>query len=159
HIINTAGGKDLDAGIVEEKRQKGKEILVAEQTNLVFEATQTAYSFKAGPVNLNLTFTSPLLLDDLDLVARPVSYVTAKVNASDNKGHRVKIWIGTSSTLAVHTPSQEVVAEKYSQNGLQLMKAGTVEQPLLKRSGDGVRIDWGYVYVATPASQSSQQFL
>src|SRR5690606_8676778 len=113
----------------------------------------------SSDVDLDLTFTSPLLLDDLDLIARPVSYVTVRVNASDNKDHRVKIWIGASSTLAVHTPSQEVVAKKYSQDGLQLMKAGTVEQPLLKRSGDGVRIDWGYVYVATPASQSSQQFL
>src|SRR5690606_2741862 len=159
HVINTAGGTYLDAGIVEEKKQKGREILVAEKTGLEFEATQTRYSFKAGPVDLDLTFTSPLLLDDLDLIARPVSYVTVRVNASDNKDHRVKIWIRASSTLAVHTPSQEVVAKKYSQDGLQLMKAGTVEQPLLKRSGDGVRIDWGYVYVAAPASQNSKQFL
>lgn len=159
HVINTAGGTYLDAGIVEEKKQKGREILVAEQTDLELEATQTKYSFKAGPVDLDLTFTSPLLLDDLDLIARPVSYVSAKVNANDKSRHQVKVWIGTSSTLAVHTPSQEVVAKKYSHDGLRLMKAGTVEQPLLKRSGDGVRIDWGYVYVAVPASQNSKQFI
>lgn len=159
HVVNTAGGTYLDGGIVEEKEQEGGEILIAEQTDLKFEATQTVYTFEAGGIDLKLTFTSPLLLDDLDLVARPVSYITSEVKANDGKDHDVRIWMGVSSTLAVHTPSQEVVAERYTSQGLELLKAGTVEQPILQRSGDGVRIDWGYVYVAVPQSQKSTQYL
>lgn len=159
HVINTAGGTYLDGGIVEEKEQQGSKMLVAEQKDLQFEATQTIYTFKAGDVDLKLTFTSPLLLDDLDLLARPVSYVSAEVKANDGENHNVRIWMGVSSTLAVHTPSQEIVAEQYNHGELNLLKAGTVEQPLLQRSGDGVRIDWGYVYVGVPKSQNSKQYL
>ena len=72
---NTAGGRFLDAGIVEEVPQAAN-MLNANQTNVSVGATHTLYTFKAGGINLNLTFTSPLLLNDLNLTARPISYLT-----------------------------------------------------------------------------------
>lgn len=159
HIVNTAGGAWLDAGIVEERIESKEKVQLAQQTGLAFNATQTIYTFRAGGANLELTFTSPLLMDDLDLLARPVTYLSAKVKSSDNKAHKIKIWLGASSDIAVHTPAQEVQAERYTHGALDILKVGTLEQPLLKRSGDGVRIDWGYFYVSTPAAQNSRQYL
>ncbi|MEO6584360.1 MAG: DUF5127 domain-containing protein, partial [Ferruginibacter sp.] len=158
HVANTAGGAYLDAGIVYEppvKNNVGE--LRAEQTSVTLNATQTIYNFTCGPLDATITFTSPLLLKDLTLLSRPVSYVTYSVKANDEKKHNVKIYFGASTTIAVNTSSQEVVTKKYTASGLNILKAGTKEQPVLQKKGDDVRIDWGYMYVAVPASAKASQ--
>ncbi|MFC3559996.1 hypothetical protein [Pedobacter jamesrossensis] len=47
HVKNTAGGRYLDAGIVEEIPQKST-IDLAKQTNVKVEATTTKYSLHVG---------------------------------------------------------------------------------------------------------------
>ncbi len=54
----------------------------AEQVSLTVEATRTLYVFRCGPVELDVTFTTPLLVDDLDLLSRPASYLTLAVRGS-----------------------------------------------------------------------------
>lgn len=149
HVANTAGGSWLDAGIVE-KEVTPTEVAVmeAEQQSVTVEATQTRYAFACGKVDLSLTFTSPLLPDDLDQLSRPVSYVAASVRSNDGKAHAVQVYFGASTDIAVNTAAQPVKAEKYSSEGLSILKGGTVEQPVLKKKGDDLRIDWGYMYVA-----------
>jgi len=156
HCKNTAGGQYLDAGIVEEIPQSNN-VLTAEQTNVSIQATSTFYTFQCGPVSLDLTFTSPLLLDNIELTARPVSYISYAAKSSDGKAHDVELYFSASSNMAVHTTNQEVSAWKQDTNGLSILKTGTVEQPLLKRSGDDVRIDWGYLYVAVPSKFNAKQ--
>ncbi len=156
HCKNTAGGRYLDAGIVEEIPSKG-DYLEAKQTNVRIEATRTIYNFDCGPVNLDLTFTSPLLLDDLQLAARPVGYINYAVKSIDGKSHQVEVYFNASSDLAVNTSSQTVSAFKEEIDGLSVLKTGTVSQNLLERKGDGVRIDWGYLYVAIPTQFNAKQ--
>jgi hypothetical protein len=60
-------------------------------------------------------------------------------------------------TLPTNTPTQQVAAKEYVSGNLSILRAGTVEQPMLKKKGDDLRIDWGYLYVATPASATVQQ--
>ena len=157
---NTGGPSYLDFGLVEEPNE-ADEIKVAEaqQKSLEFNATQTIYTFVTGSIDLKVTFTSPLLMNKLDLIARPVSYVSTIVKSNDGKEHDVKIYLGASTTIATHTAFQEVEAKKYRSGNLSIMKAGTVEQPMLKRTGDDVRIDWGYLYVAAPSDNNPVQKL
>ena len=61
----------------------------AKQTSLSVRATQTVYEFLAGGVKLSVTFTAPLLMDDLDLLSRPVNYVTFAAATADGKPHDV----------------------------------------------------------------------
>ncbi len=103
-----------------------------------------------GPVDATITFTSPLLIKDLDLLARPVSYIIYSVKANDGKSHNVQVYFGASTNIATDTPAQEVVAQKYSSSQLSILKSGTKEQPVLKKKGDDLRIDWGYMYIAVP---------
>ncbi len=157
-IVNKTGGQWLDFGLVEQPAQKEAITLVnAVQKNVNVAATQTTYDFTCGPVDLTVIFTSPLLMDDLDLMARPVSYITTKIKANDGKTHDAKLYIGASSDLAVHSTFQPVTAVEYSRNDLNILKAGTIAQPFLQRSGDGVRIDWGYMYLAVPTSANATQ--
>ncbi|MDQ0969793.1 hypothetical protein QFZ20_005196 [Flavobacterium sp. W4I14] len=158
HCKNTAGGRHLDAGIVEEAADNIK-IAPATQTNLSIAATTTKYTFSCGHVELQVAFTSPLLLNDIKLTARPISYINYTVKSTDAKPHRVDIFFGASSNLAVNTPNQSVSAWKRSKNNLSILKTGTVEQPVLKKRGDDLRIDWGYLYVAVPARFNATQFI
>ncbi|MET0299174.1 MAG: DUF5127 domain-containing protein, partial [Flavitalea sp.] len=158
HVANTAGGQELDAGIVSEiidKRDPAE--LVAVQKSVKVTALSTVYAFTAGAVDLSLTFTSPLLAKDLELLARPVSYITTSVKSNDGKNHKVQLNFGVSTDLAVNTQVQPVKAEKYVAAGLNILKAGTVEQPVLKKKGDDVRIDWGYLYVAVSTAANATQ--
>ncbi|RFS20216.1 DUF4965 domain-containing protein [Chitinophaga silvatica] len=158
HVENTAGGAFLDAGISAEVPA----INLAEkgiQRNVEINATQTKYTFNCGKVDVSLTFTSPLLMDDLMLLSRPVSYISYSVAANDNASHEVEVLFGASSNISVNTPSQPVTASKYTTGALSVLKAGSVEQPVLKKKGDNLRIDWGYMYVATPSATNPTQYI
>jgi len=158
HVTNTGGGAYLDAGISNEPIAKeNKNLLLAVQKSVTINATQTIYQFECGPVSASLTFTSPLLLDNVTLMARPVSYITYAVKSNDGKLHDVQVALGASTGLATNTPSQEVVTKKYSTPRLNILKAGTKEQPVLQKKGDNLRIDWGYMYIAAPVSSRSMQ--
>ncbi|OOQ59876.1 glutaminase [Mucilaginibacter pedocola] len=157
HCVNTGGPGSLDVGLSVKLEDKTDEaVKVAKQTSVKVNATQTYYSFKCGAVDLNVTFTSPLLMKDLKALANPVSYITYEVKANDGKTHAVDIYQGVSTTAASNTAAQEVKAETYNANGLKIMKAGTTEQPVLQKRGDDLRIDWGYLYVASPTYNARQ---
>jgi len=159
HLANTAGGRFLDFGLVDKLKDNAAPIQLAEQSNVEVTATQTIYNFTAGKVDLKLTFTSPLLMNNLALLSRPVSYITYEVKANDNKNHSVKVFLAASSNIAVYRPSQEVTTQKYATAGLSVLKTGTVEQPILQKGADDMRIDWGYFYVAAPKTSGAVQFV
>ena len=160
HVTNTRGGAWMDAGIVDEpKVQPGSNIKLATQDKVTVNATQTIYQFTAGKAKLSLTFTSPLLPDNLDLLSRPVTYVATNVVSVDGAKHDIQLYIGVSSSLATNTPAQEVKAELYNANNLSILKTGTIEQPVLKKKGDDLRIDWGYLYVAAREGATPLQYV
>lgn len=157
HIKNTAGGRWLDAGLVTEAPSMANvAIHKAEQTDVTLHATQTIYTFDAGKTELAVTFTSPFLLDNLEILSRPISYLSVKVRSKDKKEHKVQLYLGVSSSLAVNSPAQKVEAWQYNKNDLNILKVGTTEQPVLQKKGDDVRIDWGYAYVAAPSAGTVQ---
>src|SRR5947207_13993889 len=96
-------------------------------------------------------------MNDLFLLSRPVSYVSFKVQSNDNKEHDALIYFGASTDIVVNDPAQPVTTSAYSSKGLSILKAGTKEQPVLKKKGDDLRIDWGYMYLAVPANENASQ--
>ena len=157
HCINSRGASWLDAGILNEIKSKPESSIPAQQKSVTVNATQTQYEFTCGKVDLTLIFTSPLLLNDLDLLSRPISYITCKVKSNDATQHDVKLHISTSTNFAVNISSQQVSAQKGETANSLFLKAGTIEQPVLQKKGDDVRIDWGYMYVAVPKSANAAQ--
>lgn len=134
-------------------------IVPARQTDVAVHATQTVYQFRCGQVALTLTFTSPLLVRELMLMSRPVSYISYCAHATDNRKHAVEVYFGASTDLAVNGPSQPVTTQQYANGQLSLLKAGTVQQPVLQKKGDDLRIDWGYLYVGVPQSARATQYI
>ncbi len=121
------------------------------------KATQTQYHFVCGGVDLTLTFTSPLLLTDIGLLSRPVSYVSFRLRSNDGATHKVSIDFIVAGFLAANTPDQPLQTGQGKAGTLSFLRAGTKEQPVLKKKGDDIRIDWGWVYVAAPAEKGTQQ--
>lgn len=132
-------------------------LVEAKQASVVVKPTQTIYQFACGPVQLELTFISPLLLNDLELLSRPISYISCKVRSTDRASHSVQLQFDVSSDLAVNKSDQQVEAQQFTSKGLSILKAGTTSQAILQTKGDNVRIDWGYVYVAVPAGEHAVQ--
>lgn len=160
HIKNTAGGQFLDFGLVTESRfDYSKNIEKAVHTNVEVKATQTMYNFNCGPVDMKVTFTSPLLISDLELLSRPVSYISFSAAAKDGLNHAVEVLFSASSDLAANSMAQEMAASKFLSKDLTVLKAGTVSQQILGRKGDDVRIDWGYMYIAAAAGKNTYQFV
>ena len=159
HCANTEGGSFLDVGLLDEVRGKANDVLLAKQKSIEVNATQTIYNFECIGVNLQVTFTSPLLMNDLNLFSRPVSYVSYKLKSTDERNHNVKVFFSASTNVAVNSPAQEVTAQRYATPALSVLKAGTVSQPVLQKKGDDIRIDWGYMYVAVPKSKFSLQYI
>lgn len=127
----------------------------AEQTSLEVTATQTVYRFKAGDVDLGVTFTSPLVLDDLELLSRPASYVSFDAKSTDGKPHSVQIYFDATGEWCVNDRRQQVAWSRPAVDGLHAMRIGTPDQRVLATKGDNVRIDWGYFYVAVPRPSAS----
>ena len=121
------------------------------------KATQTQYHFVCGGVDLTLTFTSPLLLTDLALLSRPVSYVSFRIRSNDGATHKVSIEFMVAGMLAANTIEQPLQTGQGNTGQLSFLRAGTKEQPVLKKKGDDLRIDWGWVYVAAPIEKGTRQ--
>lgn len=133
------------------------ELEILQQTDLTVEPVTTRYTFQGEGIELQVKFTTPLLLDDLDLLSRPVTYVTVQVRSMDGREHDVKIYFDVTGEWCVHTPDQQVTWEHRVIDGqLNMMSMGTVEQPILQRAGDDTRIDWGYMVLAVPRTERIQ---
>jgi hypothetical protein len=122
------------------------------QVSLQVLPTRTVYLFEADGVRLSLTFMSPLLPDDLDVMARPVSYLTFDTQAIDGRTHQVVLYFDCTAEWAVNTTDQKVIWSRPKVGGLRVLSFGSQEQPVLDKFGDNVRIDWGYLYVVVPPS-------
>ncbi|MCU0520169.1 MAG: DUF4965 domain-containing protein [Anaerolineae bacterium] len=126
----------------------------ATQTALRVTPTRSIYSFEAGHVSLTVTFISPLLLDDLELLSRPVTYVTFDVTATDGGTHDVALYLDISGEWAVDKPYDAVTWRRLTHPDLHVGALRSVEQKALRRRGDDVRIDWGTLLLAAPSPTS-----
>jgi len=130
-----------------------------EQRSLHVLPTRTIYDFEAEGIGITLTFMTPALAQDLDLLARPVTYITWTAQSKDGQPHSVSLYFDASAQIAVNTPDQEVVASRYRLGKLTVLRVGSQEQPILKKSGDNLRIDWGFLYVVTAPAPDVQEVI
>jgi hypothetical protein len=127
------------------------------QKSLEITPTQSIYKFASPELEVTLTFTSPRLPHDLEVLSWPVTYLTWTARSLDGNNHAVQVYFDASSDIAVNTSDQAVNWSRLQTNGLTALRVGSREQPVLQKSGDNLRIDWGYLYVATPDSENSLQ--
>ena len=119
------------------------------QTSLDCDALSTTYTFEGAGVCLKATFLTPLLMDDYDLLTRPVSLLRVQAYSTDGVRREIRIKIAVSEEICLNLRGQdEVEVTEYDISGIPAVKMGSKTQNVLNRSGDDIRIDWGYVHLA-----------
>jgi len=109
----------------------------------------TRYVFEALGVRLQLKFTSPLLLDDLDILSTPISFVQFDVTSTDGKEHEVDIsFVASEKHCYSGEMAPEMRADFFEDQGLKIGYMGRKRQAPLNGSGDSLTIDWGYLLFA-----------
>lgn len=148
HCHNTTGGAYVDFGLFSEKKGAVKFSNEAVQKSVTVMATSTYYTFACGPVELDVVFTAPQLIDDLDLLSTPINYISYRVRSTDKKEHDVQLYVETTPELSINEASQPTVARTLAKNGISYVEAGSINQPICDRAGDLICADWGYAYLA-----------
>ena len=138
HVHNTTGGALAYSTTGEQ---------IAEQTSCHVLATNTYYKFTCGPVTLDVVFTAPMLMKDVDLMSTPINFISYQVTSNDGEEHDVQFFFATSPELTVNNNMQQTVSSITEQNGIRYIKSGAKTQKVLGRAGDMICIDWGYLYI------------
>lgn len=150
HCHNTTGGAHLDFGLYRNMAPEGLAVSNAQQKSVDVMATSTYYTFGCGPVDLDVVFTAPMLMDDYDLLSTPVNYISYQVRATDGREHSVELLLAATAEMGtdnLNTTLQPTRSDIVEKDGVKYARTGTIEQPILAKKGDGVCIDWGYFYL------------
>ena len=119
------------------------------QKSLSVSALVTAATFANEKIELSARFMTPLFPDDIKLMSRPVSYLALSYKSLDGKAHTVRAKILVREDICLDEARQSpVVLENVDIAGIPTVKMGNTEQNVLWRSGDDIRIDWGYFYLS-----------
>jgi hypothetical protein len=139
------------------------------QVGLEVTPTRSIYEFQDSKIHVTLTFMTAALPHDLDVLSRPLTYITWTVRSLDGAPHAVTIYDSVSGLLTVNKPDEPVTwgreefgglsaknisAKGLINGGLTALRIGTTEQSVLGSSGDDHRINWGYAYAAASARKS-----
>ncbi len=126
------------------------------QTSRAIWPTRTVYDFEDAGIHLTLIFFTPALPQDLDVLSRPVTYLSWDVRSADGQPHATSLYFDASAQLATNTSDDTVVWGRERVGNMQALRVGTNAQPVLAKSGDNLRIDWGWFYVAVPPQPGTE---
>src|SRR5664279_1032212 len=132
-----------------------REVPALPQSAVKVTPTHTIYTFSGAGVEVKLTFFTPAFVQDLDLLSRPVTYLRWDVKSVDSAGHEVAVCLDVDPRIAVNSDDQEVVWGRSHTRALTVLNVGSRDQKVLNRSGDNLRIDWGFFHLAVPADEHS----
>jgi len=124
-----------------------------EEVSSSLTPTRTIAVMQSPAIELTVEFLNPLIPEDMELMSRPVTYLSLKAKSRDGKPHDISLYLDAAGTLAVNDPGEAVVWSRARIAGLDLLRVGSQSQPVLQRFGDDVRIDWGHFYIAVPQDE------
>jgi len=123
------------------------------QNSLQITPLHTRYQLSAEGVELQVTFFTPLFPDDLDVLSRPVTYLSWSARSTDGASHQLDLLLDISPQIAVNENGQRVTWGRSRVEGMGVLNIGSQEQANLHQSGDRIRIDWGHFHLCVPDTQ------
>ena len=127
---------------------RSKDPVIA-QKSVDIDALSTRVVFANEQIELTAVFSSPTMADDLYYASRPVTYLKLSWTSLDGRDHDVRAKISCSEELVLNNAGEgRAWSENVSVPGTTTVKMGNGRQNVLWRSGDDVRIDWGYLYLS-----------
>ncbi len=132
-----------------------RNIAAMQQISQQVTPTHTRYSFRTATVQVDIAFFTPAFLNDLDILSRPVSYITWTAHSLDGTDHDVAVFFSANADIAASYDGQQMVFSRNNTATTNVLSVGTRDQNVLNRSGDNLRIDWGYLRLAVPKDESA----
>lgn len=126
-----------------------------QQISLAIAPTHTTYTVEAAGARLVLSFFTPAFPQDMDVLSRPVTYLTWTASSADGRPHKVEILFDVDPIISVNTDDEPVTWGRSQVPGLTILNVGSRDQQVLNRSGDNLRIDWGYFHLAVPPNDAN----
>jgi hypothetical protein len=117
------------------------------------------YEYEQDGIKLKLTFLSPLFAEQINMVSRPVSYINWEIASNDQKEHDVSIYFSASAYTVVDQKNQNVVWSRKNVDSLTYLTFQSEEQNILGKSGDDVRIDWGYFHLIYKTEHADESYI
>lgn len=154
HCVNNIRNAIIDFGLSVSHTTDPVIGKTAVQKSVDVQATQTIYNFACGKVNLKLTFTAPMLMDNLELLSRPINYISYEVESADAEPHDVELYFEAGTEWALSHDFQESVSEGFEKNGLLFLKTGSTDQSILTKPSQ-LHLNWGYMYLVAPSANAS----
>ncbi len=128
-----------------------------EQADLKISACSTEYVFTAGGIQLVANFTSPLLLNDLDVLTRPVVYLGLFAESLDGREHKVSASVSFSEQFCMNEEGDAPVEVRRRKIGdLNAIRMENAKPRILERDGDDHRIEWGALVLASDTATFSK---
>ncbi len=131
-----------------------RELPAMDQVSLAVTPTHTVYQFRAGDVDLALTFFTPAFTQGPRHPLPPRTYLTVTATGRGEQG--VSILLDVDPVIAVNTADQAVTWGRSRAADLTVLNVGSRDQRVLNRPGDDLRIDWGYFHLAVPDQANAQ---
>jgi hypothetical protein len=121
-----------------------------ETVSLTVSPTSTKSVLEASGVRLSIAFTTPLLLNDPDLMSTPITMIDVSLESTDGSGHEAALSFLAYDELCYDGNERPVMMQDaFSAGKLSAAYMGQRRQKLLCHSGDHITIDWGYLYMAS----------
>ena len=118
-------------------------------TDLKVTPTRTVGTMEAAGVELTVTFFSPALPDDPDVLSIPVTFIDLAIRAADGRPHKVTLSLEASASLCYDgTQPPPLTGDEFRCGELDMAFIGQRQQRVLGHTGDHITIDWGYLYMA-----------
>jgi len=125
-------------------------ITAMEQTSVEVTPLHTRYRFVAAGVELKVTFFTAAFPAQLDVLSRPVTYLSWSVASTDGAAHKVSLMLDVDPLIAVNDNGQQVTWGRLRTDNGTVLRLGSKDQDVVHQSGDRIRIDWGYFNLLVP---------
>ncbi len=127
-----------------------EKVPVMEQTAVEVTPLHTRYRFTGGGVAMKVTFFTAAFPGDLDVLSRPVTYLSWSVASTDGAAHKVSLLLDVDPQIAVNSNGQMVTWGRLGTGNGTVLRLGSRDQDVVHQSGDRIRIDWGYFNLMVP---------
>ena len=115
---------------------------------------KTTAIYENEKLRLAVSFMMPFLPDNLDRASTPICLIEAEAVSLDGKDHTVSVEFLFSDKFCYRGEEKpEIAAYPMPYTDFNMMSIGRIEQKILCHSGDGVTIDWGYLYAGAQESE------
>ncbi|MBR4040027.1 MAG: DUF4965 domain-containing protein [Clostridia bacterium] len=124
-------------------------VRIMKTTAVRITPTRTIFEYETAGVAMTLTFWSPALPDDPDVLSTPITFVDFACRSTDGNTHDVQLCLMAPKSLCYDGANMpELMTDIFCAGGMKIACIGQKNQKLLCHSGDRITIDWGYLYAA-----------